>query len=175
VFVAISNAGLRNNVAYYTANQKVLLSKPYTLPMALMFLLRDYIFESFLFLLLLNSWTKQEICDKCVKGHKRRTSVHVENDGAAREAGTRSPKISVWRVAQQRGISTSTAWIVCYGDFLLLPYKMQLRRLLSDDVIARCYAFAREYVALLKENPGVLNVIWFSNDAHFHLDDYLNK
>jgi hypothetical protein len=64
-----------------------------------MLLLRDNIFESFLFLLLLNSSKKQEMCDECAKGRKRSASVHAEDDGAAREAVTRSPKISVWGVA----------------------------------------------------------------------------
>jgi hypothetical protein len=94
-----------------------------------------------------------------VTGPKRRTSVHPEDDGAAREAITRSPsEISVWLAAQQRGVPTSTAWRVCYGDSLLLPYKMQLRQPLSEDVLARRYAFPGEYVALLGENPCFLNV-----------------
>jgi hypothetical protein len=62
-----------------------------------------------------------------------------------------------------------------YGDFLLLPYKILLRRLLSEDVIAKCYAFGKENIALLEENPGILNVTWFFNKAHFHLNEYVNK
>jgi hypothetical protein len=46
------------------------------------------------------------------------------------------------------GVSTSTAWRVRYGDFLLLPYQMQLHQTLSEGVAERRYDFARVYVAL---------------------------
>jgi hypothetical protein len=52
---------------------------------------------------------------------------------------------------------------------------MQVSQPLSEDGIARRYAFAREYVALLEDNPGVLDVTWFSDKAHFHFDGYINK
>jgi hypothetical protein len=52
---------------------------------------------------------------------------------------------------------------------------MQLSQPLPEDGIARRYAFAREYRALLEDNSGVLNVTWFSDEAHFHLDGYINK
>jgi hypothetical protein len=40
----------------------------------------------------------------------------------------------------------------------LFPYKMHLRQPLSEDGIARRYAFAREYGALVEDNSGVFNV-----------------
>jgi hypothetical protein len=58
---------------------------------------------------------------------------------------------------------------------LSFPQEMQLSRSLSEDRITRCYAFGRDYRALLEENLSVLNVTWFSNEAHFHLDGYVNN
>jgi hypothetical protein len=49
---------------------------------------------------------------------------------------------------------------------------MQLTQPLTENEIARFYAFEREYEALLKENPGVLNVSWFSDEARLYLDCY---
>jgi hypothetical protein len=57
-------------------------------------------------------------------------------------------------------------------SLVLFPYKMQLSQPLSEDGIARRHAFAREYGALLEQNQDALNVVWFSDDAHFHLDSY---
>jgi hypothetical protein len=57
----------------------------------------------------------------------------------------------------------------------LLPYETQLSQPLSGYGVARGYALAREYGTLLEDSPGVLNVTWFSDDARFHLDDYINK
>jgi hypothetical protein len=52
---------------------------------------------------------------------------------------------------------------------------MQLSQLLSQDGIARYYAFAREYRALLEDIPGVSNATWFSNEARFHFGGYINR
>jgi hypothetical protein len=47
----------------------------------------------------------------------------------------------------------------------MLPYKMQLS---PGDALR----FLDEYGAPMEDNPGVLNVTWFSSEAHFHLDAY---
>jgi hypothetical protein len=52
---------------------------------------------------------------------------------------------------------------------------MQLSQPLSKHGIERRRGFAREYGALLEEIPGVLNVTWFSNEAHFQLNSYTKK
>jgi hypothetical protein len=36
-------------------------------------------------------------------------------------------------------------------------------------------AFAGKYVVLLQDSPGVFGVTCLSDEAHFHLDGYLNK
>jgi hypothetical protein len=52
---------------------------------------------------------------------------------------------------------------------------MQLNQLLSEDRTARHYAFAWEYGTLLEDKPGILNVTWFSDEAHSHLGSNNNK
>jgi hypothetical protein len=39
----------------------------------------------------------------------------------------------------------------------------------------RRHALTTEYEMLLEGNLGVLNVTWFSDEAHFRLDGYINK
>jgi hypothetical protein len=75
----------------------------------------------------------------------------------------------VQHLAQKSGVSTSTAWKICPDDLSLIPCKMQLSQLLSEDGKARRYAFAKKYGALLEDNPGVLNVTRSSDEAHFRL------
>jgi hypothetical protein len=91
------------------------------------------------------------------------------------EAITSRPRRSVRRLAQQIGISTSTSWKICRDDLSLFPYKMQLSQPLSEDGIARRNAFAWEYGVLLEDKPRIFNATWFSDQAHFHLDGYINK
>jgi hypothetical protein len=52
---------------------------------------------------------------------------------------------------------------------------MQPSQPLSKHGIARFYSFTTEYRSVLEDIPGVLNVAWFSDGAHFHLVGYINK
>jgi hypothetical protein len=45
--------------------------------------------------------------------------------------------------------------------------------LLEDGT--RHYPFAREYEAPLEDSPVVCNVTWFSNEAYFYMDAFINK
>lgn len=46
---------------------------------------------------------------------------------------------------------------------------------LSEDGIARSFAFAREYGALFEDNPGVLNVMCFFDKVNPFLESYIKK
>jgi hypothetical protein len=46
---------------------------------------------------------------------------------------------------------------------------------MSEDEIARRYAFAKVYGTRMEDSPSVLNVTRFSDEAQFHLDGYINK
>jgi riboflavin biosynthesis pyrimidine reductase len=99
------------------------------------------------------------VCDKRAKLRKRSTSVCTEEAvGAAWEAITRNPRKCTPRLAQQIGVSTSTAWKICRDEMLLFLYKMQMNQPLVEGGIARLCAFAMEYRALLENNTGVMNV-----------------
>jgi hypothetical protein len=52
-------------------------------------------------------------------------------------------------------------------DYLFFLYNMRLSQPLSEDGLARYYVIASECGALLEDNPGVLNVTGFSNEARF--------
>jgi hypothetical protein len=52
---------------------------------------------------------------------------------------------------------------------------MQLGHPLLENRIEGRNDFSKEYVALLEDNPGVLNVIWFYDEARFYSDRCINK
>jgi hypothetical protein len=81
----------------------------------------------------------------------------------------------VWRVTQPIRVSTCTAWKIWLDDLSLFPYETQLTQPLSEDRIQRYYAFVKEKGALLEDSQAILNVTWWSDGAHFHLDGYINK
>jgi hypothetical protein len=75
--------------------------------------------------------------------------------GAALEAITRIPRKSVPHLAQQIGMSTSTARKIRHQDSSLLPYEMQHSQPLWENGMRRRYAFAREHGALLEYSFSV--------------------
>jgi hypothetical protein len=95
--------------------------------------------------------------------------------GAALEAATTNATKIVRRLDQQIGVSTSTVREICLDDLPLFPYQMHLSQPFSKDRIGRRYALVKECGALMKEIPGVLNVTWLIDEAHFHLQGYTNK
>jgi hypothetical protein len=84
------------------------------------------------------------------------------------------PRQNVRHLTRQTGVSTSTARNICRED-LLFPHKMKLGQPLWKDERARCCAFAWEKRALLENIPAILNIIWFSDEVHFHLGGHINK
>jgi hypothetical protein len=52
---------------------------------------------------------------------------------------------------------------------------MHLRQPLSEGATVRGFAYAREYGALQEYYDGGLNATWPSDEAHFHLGEYVNK
>ena len=63
---------------------------------------------------------------------------------------------------------------ICLTDLSLFPYEIQFSQPLSKDGIDRHYNFSHEYGAL-EENLNVVQVIWFLDKAHLHLNGYVNK
>jgi hypothetical protein len=116
------------------------------------------------------------VCDKRAKGHKGSVSFCTEEVAAAtQETVIRSTRKRVRHIAQQIEVLTSTAWKICRNDFSMSPHNTELSQLLPEDGIRRPNAIAREFEALLEDNPGILNVTWFSDGPHPHLDVSVNK
>jgi hypothetical protein len=63
------------------------------------------------------------VCRKRVKGRKHSSSVRAEEVGAAREAITRSQRQSMRYLAQQIGVSNSTACKLCRDDVIYTKKK----------------------------------------------------
>lgn len=99
----------------------------------------------------------------------------TENIEAVRESVAETPKTSVRRRAQQVGLSsTTTSWRILTKDLGLHAYKIALtQRLEPQDHESR-----RNFVEWVTEQEsadgGFLQKVIFSDEAHFHLDGYVN-
>ena len=55
------------------------------------------------------------------------------------------------------------------------PHKIQLCQPLEDKNVERCYSFANEMTEAFENGTVDKDQMWFSDEAHFHLHDYVNK
>ena len=60
-------------------------------------------------------------------------------------------------------------------DLGLYPYKLQIKQSLTDYDCARRLEFAHWMLGRLERTPALLDLIWFSDESHFHLDGHVNS
>lgn len=95
-----------------------------------------------------------------------------QNITAVRESVAESPETSIRHRAQELDISTGTLQRILTKDLQLHAYKIQLtQQLLPGDHEQR-----REFTNWILEQPAdFANKIIFSDEAHFHLDGFVNR
>jgi Helix-turn-helix domain (DUF4817) len=110
---------------------------------------------------------------KCNRGLT--TKCTPENVNLVSVAMTQSPKKSIRRASQQLGLSYGTVRKIVRKFLKLFPDKIQIEKPLKNFDKLRRLNFALMFTTLLTERPEILFTIWFSDEAHFWLDGYVNK
>ena len=64
---------------------------------------------------------------------------------------------------------------VIHNDLKLFPYKVQILQKQTDVNKRERVEFCQSISERIENNPGVLNLILFSDEAHFHLSGHVNK
>ena len=110
--------------------------------------------------------------ERCGAKRTKRTPVAALK---ARQILTATPRTPLKQLAQQLGCSYSTAQRMARTDLKLHPYKISIHQKLRNcDEEARkryCAWFTRK----CNVSPQFLENIWFSDEAHFHLDGRVNS
>lgn len=102
-----------------------------------------------------------------------RSARSNEKIRAVSEVVEATPRISVRRVLcdVSNTSSKSTVHRILKYDLKLVVYKISLMQHLKDADISARLAFA-EWV---RSHDDITDMIWFSDESHFHLDGYMNK
>lgn len=99
----------------------------------------------------------------------------VENIERVRIAVQRSPKRSAKKHSQALNISNTSLRRILKQDLHYHPYKIQVvQKLNRDDKIARLQ-FSEQFLEIFNADENVLNNLVMTDEAHFHLDGYVNK
>lgn len=105
----------------------------------------------------------------------QRTARSAENITAAQESVQNNPSTSIRRRAQELGLQRTSLATILHKDLHLFPFKIQLtQELLPQDHLRR-RTYAKRMLQLAHDNPDFHEKIIMSDEAHFHLNGYVNK
>lgn len=101
----------------------------------------------------------------------KRTAEVIDNVRVIMEA---TPSKPLRKLRQEVDLSYGTCRTILKKDLSMFPYKMQMfHQLLPRDFQSRinyCQWFLNNI-----NNNDILNLTWFTDEAWFHLDGYLNS
>jgi hypothetical protein len=95
-----------------------------------------------------------------------RTPKHVER---VRQATGRSPRRSCRSHSTTLGIPCSSLHRVLHFDLHYHTYKIQVVQALNGADYPIRKNFCEQMLGFINENPEILNNLWMSDEAHFHL------
>ena len=106
---------------------------------------------------------------------RQRNARLAENIAAVRESVQENPGQSISCRAQEHGLSQTSTWRILRPDLGLHPYKIQLTQKLKDNDQRQRRLFADRASERLEEGLNFGRKIIFSDEAHFWMNDYVNK
>ena len=111
------------------------------------------------------------------KGHSGRPlSARTPNNiQTVRERLEESPRKSTRRLSQEVGISRTSVVRILHTDLQLFPYKIQVLQSQTDRNKAERLAFCQDISQRIENDPGLLDLIFFSDEAHCHLSGHINR
>ena len=102
----------------------------------------------------------------------RRTPAAAQK---AKEIMMAEPKKSFRRLGQELGCSKATAQRIAATDLKLYPYKITVHQQLEEcDENAR-KRFSAWFLRKCETTAAFVDNVWFSDEAHFHLDGRVNS
>lgn len=99
----------------------------------------------------------------------------AETIAAVQHSVAVSPTTSSRRRSLELGVARTTLRRILRQDCVMWPYKVQLTQELKDTDHTARRAFAKCMIDEINRDPQFFNKIIFSDEAHFHLNGYVNK
>ena len=109
------------------------------------------------------------------RSSRTRSARSQENIKVVRQSAVQSPKKSCRRRSQELGLSRMSTVRILKLDLKLFPYHLQVKhKLTAQDKRARvemCNWFNNK----MEEDEDWLDNVWFTDEAHFHLEGYVSS
>lgn len=113
--------------------------------------------------------------DDLRKHNKPKAKLTEEDIQRVKEFFSNNPKCSIRRGAQSLNINRETLRRCLKKVLRLFPYKISTVQVLSETAMQQRRQFSGQLLGLLEGDTVPANKIIFSDEAHFHLDGYVNR
>ena len=116
-------------------------------------------------------------CHNRNKGNSgRRVSARIEvKVETVRQSTVRSPRKSLRRRSSEVGLTKSTVQRIMKQDLNLYPYKLEIKQTLTDKDQEKRFQMSTWFNEMMENDEHRVGKIWFSDEAHFHLDGSVNR
>lgn len=104
-----------------------------------------------------------------------RSATNQENIEVVRERLEASPRKSTRRLSQETAISRSSVLRIIHKELNAFPYKIQILQQQTDRNKAERQTFCEDISERIENDHGLLDLIFFSDEAHCHLSGHVNK
>ena len=98
-----------------------------------------------------------------------------ENVAAVRNSVVRSPIKSIRRRSQELDMTRNSVHRILRLDIHVFPYQVQVKHKLTDFDKRRRVEMCQWFNAKMEDNPEWIRDVWFSDEAHFHLDGIVSS
>ncbi|GBL70488.1 hypothetical protein AVEN_217785-1 [Araneus ventricosus] len=116
------------------------------------------------------------VCDDMFGNVGRPLSVKTtEKIERTRQAFERSPRTSIRKAAQQVRIKRESVRQIVVADLQLFRYTIQIHQRLSQRSVEQRLEFVNSIVEMIDNDQFDVNMLWRSDEAHFHLNGYVNR
>lgn len=98
-----------------------------------------------------------------------------ENIESVRRSVRQSPKKSSRRRSQELNVSRSSIRRILKLDLHLFPYRIQVKHKLTENDKQARVSMCEWFNDMMEEDEDWIDNVWFSDEAHFHLDGHVNS
>lgn len=103
------------------------------------------------------------------------SAMTPQNVQAVEEIVKRNPQKSIRRAAAEARLSNSTTYRIMRKGLKLFPYKIQCHQAITNTALRQREDFAHEILKMIDDSTIDVGCLWFTDEAHFHLEGFVNK
>ncbi|GBO27634.1 hypothetical protein AVEN_88474-1 [Araneus ventricosus] len=105
----------------------------------------------------------------------RQIVVTPENVAKVSEIVQQNPRNTVRRIASGIGLKRSSTQKILRKSLRMFPYKIQSHQAIPINAVRQRFDFANEILTIIDNEGFDVGCIWFTYEAHFHLNGFMNK